>query len=163
MPSDRERPSSSISRRAALRIIGSAAAFPLIPPVLPRDPWAPAAVHASWQPRFLDPKDVETVARLSECVLPRTDRPGRRDRAAHEYIDLALSRAEPRVQNAFSDGLSWLESYVFSSRQRKFNELDRSEQRRLLAEISDTSRSSDPRGHAFLTQIKQLTIEGSWQ
>ena len=156
MPSNRGRPSSGISRRAALRFIGSATALPLLPPALtPKD--------TSWQPRFLDRKDVETVASLSECVLPRTDRPGAGDRAVHEYIDLALSRAEARMQNAFSDGLSWLQSYVSASRQRQFTELDRADQRRLLAEISDTSRASDPRGHAFLTQVKQLTIEGSWQ
>ncbi len=163
MPSNRERPSSGISRRDALRFIGSATALPLLPPALPPHPSAPAAKDTSWQPRFLDPKDVETVVSLSECVLPRIDRPGARDRAVHEYIDLALSRAEPRVQNAFNDGLSWLESHVSTSRQRKFTELDRDDQRRLLAEISDTSRSRDPRGYAFLTQVKQLTIEGSWQ
>ena len=159
----RERPSSGISRRAALRFIGSATALPLLPPALTLNPSAPAAKDTLWQPRFLDRKDVEMVASLSECVLPRTDRPDARDRAVHEYIDLALSRAEPCTQNAFSDGLAWLQSYVLESRQRKFTELGRDEQRRLLAEISDTSRSNDPRGHAFLTQVKQLTIEGSWQ
>ncbi len=162
MLSNRERPS-FISRRDALRFIGSATALPLLPPALPPHPSVPAAKDTSWQPRFLDRKDVETAASLSACVLPLNDRQGARDRAVHEYIDLALSRAEPRMQNAFSDGLSWLESYVSISRQRKFTELDRDDQRRLLAEISDTSRANDPRGHAFLTQVQQLTIEGSWQ
>ena len=158
MPSNRERPSSGISRRDALRFIGSATALPLLLP--------PPSAHAAkdtWQPRFLDPKDVETVASLSECVLPRTDRLRARGRAVHEYIDLALSRAELREQNAFNDGLSWLDAHVSTSRQRKFTELDRDDQRRLLAEISDTARFGNPRGHAFLTQVKQLTIEGSWQ
>lgn len=159
MPSNRERPSSGISRRDALRFIGSATALPLLLP----PPSARAAKDTSWQPRFLDPKDVETVASLSECVLPRTDRLGARDRSVHEYIDLALSRAELGEQHAFNDGLSWLESHVSASRQRRFTELDRDDQRRLLAEISDTSCFSNPRGHAFLTQVKQLTIEGSWR
>ena len=45
---------------------------------------------------------------------------------------------------------------------KRFTELDRGQQHQLLTAISDTSRSHEPKGYAFLTQIKQLTIEGCY-
>ena len=111
----------------------------------------------------LDPGDVEMVACLSECTLPRAEAPGARPAAVHEYIDEALVRAEPSTQSAFEEGLAWLKDYVARSAGQPFVELDRDHQHRLLAEISDTSRAHQPKGYAFLTQIKQLTIEGYYR
>ncbi len=165
MPSGKHRQGSGFSRREVLRFLGSASALPLVPPALRNDPLVRVAADASWQPRFLDPRDVETVASLSECVIlrpwPRT--PGAHDGAVVEYIDLALSRAEPAIQTCFNEGLSWLDEHVSRSMRKPFTELDRDQQHRLLAAISDTSRSHEPKGYAFLTQIKQLTIEGYYR
>ncbi len=162
MPSGKHRQGSGFSRREALRFLGSASALPLLPPALRHDPLVQVAAGASWQPRFLDPGDVETVANLSECVIswPWPRPPGAREGTVLEYIDLALSRAEPAVQSSFNEGLSWLDDYVSRSMRKRFTELDRDQQHQLLAAISDTSRSHEPKGYAFLTQIKQLTIEG---
>ena len=150
MSSGKEQHASGFSRREALRFLGSASALPLVQPLVRKTPW---------QPRFLGSADVETVARLSECIVPQTRVPG----AVLEYIDEALYRAEPAVQASFTDGLSWLDRYAVRSVGRAFTELDRDEQHQLLAEISDTSRSHEPTGYAFLTQIKQLTIEGYYR
>jgi hypothetical protein len=102
---------------------------------------------------------------LSDCIVPATRAPGTRDAAVHEYIDLALSRAELEVQNSFKKGLVWLEEYVSRSTRQPlaFSALDRDEQHQLLAEISDTSRAHEPTGYAFLTLVKQLTIEGYYR
>ena len=163
MPSGKHRQGSGFSRREALCFLGSASALPLVPPALRNDPLVRVAAGASWQPRFLEPGDVETVASLSECVILGPRPPGARDGAVLEYIDLALSRAEPAVQTSFNEGLSWLGEHVSRSMRKPFTELDRDQQHRLLAAISDTSRSHEPKGYAFLTQIKQLTIEGYYR
>ena len=76
------------------------------------------------------------------------------------YIDFALSRADGATQKSFTDGLSWLDAHVLRLRSRRFVELDLEEQHQLLEEISDTSRSHEPKGYAFFTQLKQLSIEG---
>jgi hypothetical protein len=151
MPSGKHPQSSGFSRREALRYLGSASALPFV------------SLDAAppWQPRFLDPSDVETVASLSQCVALGPT--GARDAAVLEYIDLALSRAEPAVQQSFNEGLSWLNEYVSYSMRQRFTELARDQQHELLAAISDTSRSHEPQGFAFLTQIKQLTIEGYYR
>lgn len=148
----RDRRNSGISRREALRFLASASALPLFQPSLSGH----TLERAPWQPRFLDPNDVETVASLSECIIA----PSARQTAVPEYIDVTLARAEPSVQAAFRNGLSWLDHYASRSTGHRFIELDRDGQLRLLAEISDTSRAHEPKGYAFLTQIKQLTIEG---
>ena len=165
MPSGRHRHGSGFSRREALRFLGSASTLPLVPSALRNDALVRVALGASWQPRFFDPGDVETVASLSECVIPglQRRRPGVRDGGVLEYIDVALSRAEPAIQTCFNEGLSWLAEHVSRSMRKPFTELDRDQQHRLLAAISDTSRSHEPKGYAFLTQIKQLTIEGYYR
>jgi len=161
MPSGKYPQSSGFSRREALRYLGTASALPLVPTSLTSD-LVRIAGGASWQPRFLlDPSDVETVRSLSECVI--VGPPSAGDGAVLEYIDLALSRAEPAVQSSFSEGLSWLDEYVSRSMRTRFTELARDQQHELLAAISDTSRSHEPKGYAFLTQIKQLTIEGYYR
>ena len=165
MPSGKHLQGSGFSRREVLRFLGSASALPLVHPALTNDTLVQVAAGASWQPRFLGPGDVETVASLSECVIsgPWPRPPGARERAVLEYIDLALSRAEPAVQTSFNEGLSWLDGYVSRSMRKRFTELDRDQQHQLLTAISDTSRSHQPKGFAFLTQIKQLTIEGYYR
>lgn len=163
MPSGKHLQGSGFSRREVLRFLGSASALPLVHPALTDDPLVHVAAVASWQPRFLDPGDVETVASVSECVISWPWPPGAREGEVLEYIDLALSRAEPAVQSSFNEGLSWLDDYVSRAMRKRFTELDRDQQHQLLTVISDTSRSHEPKGYAFLTQIKQLTIEGYYR
>lgn len=165
MPSGKHRQGSGLSRREALRFLAAASAIPLFHSAPSPQPIVRVAADSSWRPRFLDPKDVEIVASLSDCIIPRTSAPGARDAAVHEYIDLALSRSEPAVQTSFNDGLAWLDEYVSRSTRRhvSFSELDRQGQHRLLAEISDTSRAHEPKGYAFLTLVKQLAIEGYYR
>ena len=163
MPSGKHLQGSGFSRREVLRFLGSASALPLVHPALTDDPLVQVAAVASWQPRFLDPGDVETVASVSECVISWPWAPDAREGEVLEYIDLALSRAEPAVQSSFNEGLSWLDDYVSRAMRKRFTELDRDQQHQLLTVISDTSRSHEPKGYAFLTQIKQLTIEGYYR
>ena len=163
MPSGKHPQSSGFSRREALRFLGFASALPLVPLALTNDPLAHVTAGASWQPRFLDPGDIETVVSLSECVILGPRPPGARDARVLEYIDFTLSRAESAVQSSFNEGLSWLDEYVSRSMRKRFTELARDQQHRLLAAISDTSRSHEPKGFAFLTLIKQLTIEGYYR
>ena len=51
-----------IGRRQALRTLGAPAVLPLLAPI---HPWAPRQEgERAWQPRFLQPPEVETVAQL---------------------------------------------------------------------------------------------------
>jgi hypothetical protein len=162
-PAPEARRNSGISRREALRFLASASSLPLFEAALSHQPLTRLDEGPIWQPRFLDPEDVATVRSLSECIVPETRAPGAGGVPVHEYIDSALARAEPAVQTAFREGLSWLDRYASRSTGMRFIELARLEQLRLLAEISDTSRAHEPMGYAFLTQIKQLTIEGYYR
>lgn len=159
MPSGKQRQGAGMSRREALRFLGSASALPIVCPALSQHRYE-ASTPGAWQPRFLTPNELDTVAALSECVIPGTRTSGAAWRA---YVDDALEHADPGFQAAFRDGLGWLDDYVSRSAGRAFVELDRDHQHRLLAAISDTSRAHEPKGYAFLTQIKQLTIEGYYR
>ena len=100
------------------------------------------------------------MAALSECIIPGTRTSGTAWRA---YVDDALEHADPGFQTAFKDGLTWLDRYVSRSTSTSFVELEREHQHRLLEAISDNNRAHEPMGYAFLTQIKQLTIEGYYR
>ena len=150
----------SFNRRTALRYLGSATALPLFHSALAQSSIVGLVASESFTPRFLDARDVKTVARLAALIIPRTDSPGAADKAVHEYIDYALSESDRATQKSFQDGLRWLDEHVAASRHRRFVELDDNEQHQLLEEISDTSRSHEPTGYAFFTQLKQLSIEG---
>ncbi|MBF86275.1 MAG: hypothetical protein CL489_17610 [Acidobacteria bacterium] len=148
------------SRREALRVFGAAAALPLFDPGRLHHPLAQVPSGQAWQPRFLDVNQVETVASIAECIIPRTDTPGARDAGVHEYVDFALERAEATVQQRFTDGLTWFTAHVATLRRRTFTELGRDEQSRLLAELSEPTSSQGP---AFFVQMKELTIEGYYR
>lgn len=160
MPSHKGRDGRGLTRRRAMRLFGLASALPLLHPGLTPYSVKGNSRRASWHPRFLSPEDIETVASLCDCIVFGAHPPVPCDTPVHEYIDFALSEAEPAVQKGFNEGLAWLDRYAAHSRQAKFTSLPRDEQYQLLSEISDTSRSHEPTGYAFLTHIKQLTIEG---
>ena len=151
------------SRREVLRVFGAAAALPLFDPGRLHHPLAQVPSGQAWQPRFLDLEQVETVASIAERIIPRTDTPGARDAAVHEYIDFALDRAEAAVQQRFIAGLAWFSEHVAVSRRRRFPELESDEQNRLLAELSEPGRSTSSQGHAFFVQMKERTIEGYYR
>ena len=146
-------PLTGMSRRKALRILSTAPAIPLFHP----------GASPSWKPEFLEPHELETVASLSECILTTSEASGRRVVAVHEYIDLALDRSDARVQGQFRDGLAWFDGHLSRNGKGRFVDLSRQEQLHLLEAISDTSRAHEPKGYAFFTQIKQLTIEGYYR
>ena len=107
MPSEKRRHGAGLSRREALRFLGSASALPLMYPGFVHHRYELRSANEVWQPAFLDPEDVETVASLAECIIPGTRRSDAGDRAVHEYIDDALKRADPSFQADFRDEINW--------------------------------------------------------
>lgn len=151
--------SAGYSRRDALRVLGAASSLPFLTA-------ASAAAFSGalgWQPKCLSPRAAKTVERLVESVLAQVETPGVEHAGIHEYIDLVLSRSDESVRTRFEEGLSWLDAYSRQSRRRNFADLSRRERRSLLEEISDTSANHEPDGYRFLTEVKQLTIEGYYR
>ena len=50
-----------------------------------------------WKPAFFDPRQVEAVMAVSECIIPRSDTPGANDAKVYRYMDLLLDRGEKKI------------------------------------------------------------------
>lgn len=115
----------------------------------------------SWQPRILHADQARLLSHLCELILPRTATPGANDAGVPEWIDLAVSLAEPEEQLAFLGGLEWIERRARQKLDRPFLELLPEEQVALLREISDEDEehpSELEAGAAFFTDLKARTL-----
>ncbi|HEU5048853.1 MAG TPA: gluconate 2-dehydrogenase subunit 3 family protein [Gemmatimonadales bacterium] len=105
-----------MQRRDVLRLIGSAAALPMLSALsaerlwgLAQDTHARAAAAAG--AGVLTPHQLETVAVIGEHILPRTDTPGARDVGVPAFIDLLMTEWYDAGQLAeFVSGLAAIDA-----------------------------------------------------
>ena len=119
------------------------------------------AEGAGWTPRLLTPAQGELLATLCEHILPRTDTPGARDAAVHEFIDLELSLAGGDDQLAALGGLDWIDRRAQQLHGSSFLGLDAARQLEMLREISDEHEAHSPElaaGAAFFSDLKRRTL-----
>ena len=119
------------------------------------------AEGSTWTPRLLNPDQGELLATLCEHILPRTDTPGARDAAVHEFIDLELSLADGDEQLAALGGLDWIDRRAADLHGSPFLALDSERQVALLREISDEHEAHPSElvaGAAFFSDLKRRTL-----
>jgi hypothetical protein len=150
-----------IGRRQALRTLGAPAVLPLLAPI---HPWVPRQEgERAWQPRFLQPPEVETVAQLAERIIPETDTPGARRALVHQYIDFVLSEREPGRRDAFRAGLAWLDARSRALFGAPFAGLEAARQDELLKRLAEGRPDEEAAGNAFWADARELTIEGYYR
>ena len=114
----------------------------------------PAAVAAG--PAYFNQADYETISKLAELIIPRTDTPGAIDAGVPHWIDRQVA-AEPELQEKFKQGLAYLTEQAHALNGPAFTALTESQQTAILQTLStdvDTANSS------FFQTIKDLTIDG---
>lgn len=119
------------------------------------------AEGSGWTPRLLTPAQGELLATLCEHILPRTDTPGARDAAVHEFIDLELSLAAGDEQLQATGGLDWIDRRAAELHGSSFVALDAARQLDMLREISDEHGDHPPEllaGAAFFSDLKRRTL-----
>jgi gluconate 2-dehydrogenase gamma chain len=62
-----------------------------------------------WKPQFLDAHQNETLAVLSDIIIPATDTPGAKEALANRFIDAILAVERPEVQREFLNALAMLD------------------------------------------------------
>jgi len=124
---------------------------------------AMAATPVTWQPKFLSRSQATLLSRLCDLLLPATSTPGAVEAGVPEYIDLAVSLAEPEAQLRFLGGLGWIDHRASSVHGSPYVDLDETRQLALLREISDEHASHpadlEP-GAAFFSDLKRRTLFG---
>lgn len=147
------------SRREALRIIGavgSTCAFPFGADQL----YGQQAGHAP-SSQFFDAAQMETLAKLTDLIIPPTGTPGGAHAGVPEYIDRVVS-VEKEHQELFRGGLAWLDRQAGKLHARTFRELDEQQQIDMLTplcEAADAGEMNVP-GARFFKSLKSMTADG---
>src|SRR3990170_4516108 len=98
---------------------------------------AQAAQSATpWAPKVLNRHQVETVATLSELIIPQTDTPGARAALVDQFVDSVLLEAGPAERQRFVRGLAWVDSRSRALFKKEFISATPAQQADLLTRLS---------------------------
>jgi hypothetical protein len=153
------------SRRSALIKLASAATSAAFAPLLAETPEAEHHLHELLEqaaapvavgPSYFSQGDYETVSKLADLIIPRTDTPGAVDANVPHWIDRRVA-GEPELQEKFKQGLAYLAEQAHTMNGSAFSALTEPQQTAILQALSadaDTVKSG------FFQTVKDLTIDG---
>jgi gluconate 2-dehydrogenase gamma chain len=112
---------------------------------------------------FFNAQDAATVAVFTERLMPGAPgKPGARDAAVLNYIDLALSGAYAELQDFYRRGLTQLDAYCRTTYKELFVRLDAARQDAVIAALEQGKATGFtwPTAQAFFETVRTHTIEG---
>jgi hypothetical protein len=162
-----------LSRREALRSLTvggiAAAAAPLWVETLgalahahaETHPQAPSAA-ADWSPKVLSVHQDETVATISELIIPQTETPGAKAALVNRFVDAVLDAAEASDRKSFLRGLDWVDARSAELFGSTFVDAAPEQQVALLTIVSSPKNRAleDQIGVELFQAIKSMTITG---
>jgi hypothetical protein len=155
-------PMPKVSRRAALKALGTTAA--LLPALSPDGLAAYARIQASQaaaSPRLLSPRQFETLELLVEAIIPSDDRsPGAKEARVADYIDLLLSESDQSLALQWIGGLAALDGEAVSRYGAPFAKLAAPQVDAILADISRNEQAPVTPLDQFFVMTKQATVRG---
>jgi len=122
-------------------------------------PRAPETQHGA----FFNHDQAAAVAALAERIMPGAPgKPGARDAAVLNYIDLALAGAYAELQDFYRRGLAQLDAYCRATYKEPFARLDATRQDRVIAALEDGSATGFawPTAQELFTTVRTHTMEG---
>ena len=153
------------SRRTALIKIASAATSAAIAPLLGDTLESEHHLHEAVQETatplatgrsYFSETDFETISKLTDLIIPRTDTPGATDSGVPHWIDFHVG-SNPELQEKFKQGLAYLDEQAHMVNGSPFKALTEQQQSAILQALSadpDTAKSG------FFSTIKDLTVDG---
>ena len=153
---------SKVSRRAALKALGTTAA--LLPALSPDGLLAYARIQAgsgASTPKVLSTSDFRMLEALVEAIIPTDERsPGAKEARVADYIDLLLSESDDELTLQWMGGLAALEREAVSRFGLPFARLDAAQVDAVLADISRNELDPGTPLEQFFVMTKQATIRG---
>jgi hypothetical protein len=135
-----------MNRREAIRLLATAAAFPLAPGGMLgilREARAVVGAEASF--RTLNAHQAATVTAMAEMILPRTETPGATDVGACEFIDLMLTEWYDEPERAhFLDGLTNVDARSQALFGKDFVSCAATEQGEMLIDLGEKMLADTP-------------------
>jgi hypothetical protein len=163
-----------MQRREALRLLASAAAFPL----LSREAFALFQDAHEQLPqtaalRILNPQQNAIVATMGELIIPQTDTPGAKAARVNEFIDLILADwCTNEERSRFLAGLSEVDACSRTQFGADFTACSEKQQTKIVAALDKDLHEatkippgreinvSEPPAHNFFAMMKHLTLVG---
>lgn len=151
-------------RRDLLRVLGAAAAIPILRPLSPEARLALAqSVHARLPQtalRSLDAHQNALVTEIAELIIPATDTPGARDVRINEFVDLVLTEWHTlEERDRFLAGLQALDARCRERLGSDFLALAPDQRATVLGELDGTT-GEPGTAEATFARLKQLTVVG---
>ena len=170
------KPSTLISRRRALTILGmvpAAAAMgqvpqtqtPVNPPATSANPATTKTVGAPRAPRFFNKHEWATLGVLVDYIIPRDERSGSAtDAKVPEYIDFLLAEKDANVneQVQMHGGLAWIDTESRKRFGRTFLAASDAQRRQILDDIAYPQKAKPEMsyGVAFFNRLRDRTASG---
>ena len=153
---------SKVSRRAALKALGTTAA--LLPALSQDGLLAFARLQAgsgASTPKVLSAPDFRTLEALVEAIIPTDERsPGAKEARVADYIDLLLSESDDELTLQWMGGLAALDREAVSRFDLPFARLDAGQVDAVLADISKNELDPGTPLEHFFVMTKQATVRG---
>jgi len=164
----------NISRRAALKVIavgvGTASTLPILEnrvlgqhkhPDMQMGRSPGASVPAAEGGRFFSPQEMETIAAISDLIIPTDEHsPGARAAGVSGFIDLMVSESSNEIRALWRDGLAAVDRMSELQFSAAFNRAGQEHQISLLKAISRNERRPKTIEERFFVAIKSLTVDG---
>jgi hypothetical protein len=106
-------------------------------------------------PQFFEQHDYETIIRLCDLIIPRTETPGAADAGVPWRVDQAVAH-KPELQPLYAHGLAYLKTTAQERGKPDFVSLHEDDQ---VAVLMKMSQEAGTREGEFFESIKALTIE----
>jgi hypothetical protein len=155
------------NRRESLKIIGAigaTCAYPFSADELYGQHAHPAEAkppESPYRPRFFTSAEYQTLATLTDAIIPPTRTPGASAAGVPRYIDGVVS-ANREHRARFRGGLRWLDRESKKRWKKKFSSLVEEQRIALLTPLSeavDAQRARKPEEH-FFRVLKNMTADG---
>jgi hypothetical protein len=115
---------------------------------------------ATWTPKTLNRHQLDTVATLSELIIPQTETPGAKATLVDRFIDSVLGEAPPAERDQFLKGLTWMDARSKTLFGKDVVSATATQQTELLTKLSAVNSHEEHAGIDFFNAIKSMTITG---
>jgi hypothetical protein len=156
------------SRRTALIKLATAATSAALSPLLADTPEAEHHVHEMLEqasapvatgPAYFSQGDYDTLSKLVDLIIPRTDTPGAVDAGVPHWIDRQVG-AKPELQERFKEGLAYLADQAHTMNRSSFTSLTDQQQVAILQALST---DPDSAKSGFFRTVKDLTVDSYYK
>ena len=123
-------------------------------------PTTPRPAH--YDPQFYNATEYQTIAAVTEIIIPHDESPGAQDAGVSEFIDFMAAHGEEELQGPMRQGLQWLDDQARKTHGAPFVKLPVEAQTAVLKTVAyrDAGAKADLQGTAFFKLIRRYTVMG---